>query len=249
MHRLTSFPIRIFGVPATLLLIGAILVYWQLGFGLSENGGFAWDEPLMLDLHRLSRPWLSTLFYAITRTGDILIVFPVLAMVIYLWRRSEKITAALYVAAVITFPLVSLVVKNQFARPRQALFPPLVVEQTYSFPSGHSLTAMAVYGLAAVLLWQRAHRVLAVISGSWVMLIGLSRVYLGAHYPSDVLASFAAGIILLVIILFMDKRLNGRTSQKASRITNTSSADPRPQFIAPRTSQRRFDMSDEEIRD
>ena len=165
----------------------------------------------MLALHSLSRPWLDTLFLMITQTGgSILIVFPVLGMLIYLWRRSEKITAVLYLVAVITFPLVSLVVKNEFARPRQAIFPPLVVEHTYSFPSGHSLTAVAVYGLAAVLLWQRGHPILAIISGIWVFLVGLSRVYLGAHYPSDVLSSFAAGTIMLIVVWFIDKQLKAR---------------------------------------
>lgn len=222
MNRLISFPIRTFGIPATLLMISAILIYWGLGFGLHEEGGFAWDGPVMLALHSLSQPWLDSLFYAITRTGDVLTVVPVLAMVIYLWRRSEKVTAFLYVGSVIAFPLISIVVKNEFARPRQELFPPLVVEQTYSFPSGHSLTAVAVYGLAAVLLWQREQRVLAIISGGWMFLIGLSRVYLGAHYPSDVLASFAAGTILLFIVLSIDRRLNGYRRNKETR---TKSSD------------------------
>ena len=208
MKKLLLFPIHNFGVSATILIIWASLVYWGLGFGLYEDGGFGWDAPLMLALHSLSQPWLDTLFLLITQTGAILTVLPVLAMLIYLWRRSEKITAILYLVSVITFPLVSLVVKNQFARPRQAIFPPLVVETTYSFPSGHSLTAVAVYGLAAVLLWQRGHRILAIISGIWVFLIGLSRVYLGAHYPSDVLSSFAVGTIMLIIVLFIDRRLN-----------------------------------------
>jgi undecaprenyl-diphosphatase len=211
MNKLFLFPIQSFGPSATILIIGASLVYWGLGFGLYEDGGFVWDEPLMLTLHSLSRPWLDTLFLMITQTaGSILILLPVLGMLIYLGRRSEKITAVLYLVAVITFPLVSLLVKNEFARPRQAIFPPLVVEHTYSFPSGHTLTAVAVYGLAAVLLWQRGHRILAIISGMWVFLVGLSRVYLGAHYPSDVLSSFAAGTIMLIVVLVIDKQLKAR---------------------------------------
>jgi undecaprenyl-diphosphatase len=119
-------------------------------------------------------------------------------------------TAVIYVAPVIAFPLISLIVKNDYARPRQEVIPPLTAEHTYSFPSGHSLTAVAVYGFAAILLWQRGHRVLAVLSGIWVFMIGFSRVYLCAHYPSDVLASYAAGTILLIIVLFIDCRLNAR---------------------------------------
>ena len=208
MNRLLTLPNRSFGVTAVFVLIVSALIYYGLGFGLVEDSGFAWDEQMMLALNEMRQPWLNNFFLFVTRTGDILIVIPVLAMLVYLWRRGEWITAVLYGASVVAFPLISLIVKNDFARPRQEIIPPLTVEHTYSFPSGHTLTAIAVYGLAAILLWQRGHRKLAILSGFWTFMIGLSRVYLGAHYPSDVLASFASGIILLILVLFADRQLN-----------------------------------------
>ena len=214
MNKSILYPIRRFGVAAAIIIICAVLVYWQLAAGVSLEKGFFIDEPIMLALHELSRPWLDSFFLFVTRTGDMLVAIPVLAMFIYLWRRSEKTTAVLYVASVITFPLISLWLKNLFGRPRQDIFPPLVVEHTASFPSGHTLTAVAAYGLAAVFLWQRGHRALAILSGSWVLLVGLSRIYLGAHYPSDVLASLALGVILLIIIVSIDKRLKERELSK-----------------------------------
>ncbi len=170
----------------------------------------------MLAVYSLSQPWLDTFFRFVTNTAAELVVLPVLAMVIYLWRRWERITPIHFIAAAISFPLISAVLKEQFGRPRQELFPPLVAETTYSFPSGHTLTAMAVYGLTAVLLWQRRHRFLAVCSGLWVMLVALSRVYLGAHYPSDVLASIALGTILIIIVLFIDTNLKTRKSRQTA---------------------------------
>ena len=208
MKNRLSYPTRSFGIAAAILIICAALLYWELAVGVQSEQGFVWDETLMLALHELSQPWLDKLFMAITRTGDILIVLPVLAMFVYLWRRSEKTTAVLLVASAVIFPLVGLAVKAQFGRPRPDIFPPLVVEHSYSFPSGHTLTAVGVYGFIAVLLWQRGHRWLATLSGIWVFMIALSRVYLGAHYPSDVLASLALGTIMLIIILFIDKRLS-----------------------------------------
>jgi undecaprenyl-diphosphatase len=205
---LLLYPTRQLGILAIIMIICAGLLYWELGFGLLNNGGFVWDEPILLALYSLRQPWLDAFFLFVSRSGDLVIVIPVLAMFVYLWRRSERITAAIYVVSVIAFPLIGSAIKNQFARPRQEFIPPLTVEHTYSFPSGHALTAVAVYGLAAVLLWQRGHRILAALSGIWVFMIGLSRVYLGAHYPSDVLASFAAGTIMLIIVLIIDKRLN-----------------------------------------
>jgi undecaprenyl-diphosphatase len=208
VRKVLLFPTRTLGLSGTILIICAGIVYWELGFGLLEDGGFVWDERLLLALHSLSQPWLDSLFIATTHTGDILLVLPVLAMFAYLWRRSEKIATALLVVSAVVFPLVSIVVKEQFGRPRQNLFPSLVAEHTFSFPSGHTLTAVGVYGLIAVLLWQRGYRLLAMLSGIWVFMIALSRVYLGAHYPSDVLASLALGTIVLIIILFIDRRLS-----------------------------------------
>jgi len=190
------------------------LVYWMLGFGLKEDGWFAWDLTIMLALHSWSQPVLDQLFLVITHTVQVLMVVPLLAMFIYLWRRSEKITAVIMLATAALFPLVSLVVKQEFGRPRQHVFPPVDVEHTFSFPSGHTLTAVGVYGLIAVLLWQRGHRWLAFISGLWVLIVGVSRVYLGAHYPSDVLASLAVGTFMLVIVQFVDRQLNASYARK-----------------------------------
>ena len=134
-------------MPETILITCAILVYWLLGFGLYQDGWFAWDAPIMLALHSLSRPWLDTLFSAVTHTVQVWIALPIGAILVYLWRRKEKITAVLLVAAAGIFPLVSVIVKQFFARPRPTIFPPIDIEHTYSFPSGHTLTAVGYMAL------------------------------------------------------------------------------------------------------
>jgi hypothetical protein len=88
MEKSLLYPIRKFGAVAAIFMLSAGIVFWELAVGVYSEKGFVWDESLMLALHSLSQPWLDTLFYAITRTGDILIVFPLAAMFIYLWRRS-----------------------------------------------------------------------------------------------------------------------------------------------------------------
>jgi undecaprenyl-diphosphatase len=210
MDRSLLYPLRGFGSAAAIIVICAALVYWELSVGVYLEEGFFIDQPIMLALHSLSRPWLDSFFLFITRTGDILLAIPVRAMVIYLWRRSERTTAALYLGSVITFPLISLWLKELFGRPRPEVFPPLVVEHTASFPSGHTLTAVAAYGLAAIFLWQRGHKALAILATAWLLLISLSRVYLGAHYPSDVLASLALGVILVIVVLYLDRQMSER---------------------------------------
>jgi len=102
----------------------------------------------------------------------------------------------------------NIMLKALFTRPRLQLFPPLVVETSFSFPSGHTMVAVAFYGLISILLWRKRQYAWAILAGVWVFLVGLSRIYLGVHYPSDVLASLAVGTIWLVLILsFFQERI------------------------------------------
>jgi undecaprenyl-diphosphatase len=97
------------------------------------------------------------------------------------------------------------ILKLCFHRPRPEAFFGLAIPATYSFPSGHALTATCFYGVLAGLLAART-RPLAGKAGLWALaatlaaLIGLSRVYLGVHYPSDVLAGYAAAVVWMAAV-------------------------------------------------
>lgn len=189
------------GILILLLMLSAGFLFWELAVGISAGESFAWDRSLMLAVHSISQPWLDKLFWAITQTAGLLVMIPLAITVVVFWRQSEKTTAVLVITSVAAGFVLSSLLKLKYARPRPAVFPPLVVEQSYSFPSGHTLTAVTFYGLLAILLWQRGHRFWGIIAGLWVLLVAFSRVYLGAHYPSDVLASLALGGIMLFLIL------------------------------------------------
>lgn len=167
---------------------------------------FAWDAPLMLAIHQGSRPWLDTVVRTITLTGGALAVVIALGLAAWLWRgqRSRPHGRLDAVTVLIAFggaACINAALKLLFARPRPAVFPPLVHENSYSFPSGHAVAAVALYGLLAVLLWRRGRYGWAFVSGAWVVVVALSRVYLGVHYPSDVLASLAYGTLWLIAVL------------------------------------------------
>jgi membrane-associated phospholipid phosphatase len=90
--------------------------------------------------------------------------------------------------------------KAAFARPRPHIIVPLAVEHTASFPSGHTISAAVFYGYLALQAWHRRHQAIAPLIGVWPVLVGMSRIYLGAHYPSDVLASLALGLLFLILM-------------------------------------------------
>ena len=118
-----------------------------------------------------------------------------------LWRRSADWLAVL-VLAVPGGALLNVLLKYAVHRPRPSLVDSLVMPGGYSFPSGHTMIASVLYGVVAAYLcaqtpdWRR--RVLAVVSAGVVtVLVGFSRVYLGAHYATDVLAAMAEGLAWL----------------------------------------------------
>jgi len=202
-ERLSAMPTKMnVGRLAAISLIGAAAVlFLELSEDVWLKEGFAWDAPIMLWLHQWSAPWLDALFLAITHSAGAWLAGALVVVGWVLWRRGEGKTAVVILTSFVGSAGLNALLKLFFARPRPAVFLPLTAVSSYSFPSGHTMAAIAVYGLTAVLLWQRRRTGWAVLAGLWVPLVALSRVYLGVHYPSDVLASLAVGTIWLVLIL------------------------------------------------
>jgi undecaprenyl-diphosphatase len=183
-------------------LFAAVALFLELAEDVWLNEGFTWDVTLMLGIHTLNRPWLDKLFWLITQTGGPLLVLLVAGTAVWFWQHDQRKVTWLVLASFGGTLLLNSLLKLLFARPRPNVFPPLMTETSYSFPSGHTMSAVAVYGLLALLLWQRGKRGWAALAGWWVLLVAISRVYLGVHYPSDVLASLALGGIWLIIVWF-----------------------------------------------
>jgi undecaprenyl-diphosphatase len=120
--------------------------------------------------------------------------------------------------------VLSSAMKLGFRRERPFFSDPLATERTYSFPSGHALVSLAVYGSIALVLARRlptrGERVLLLAgTGALVLAIGFSRLYLGVHFLSDVLAGYAAGAAWLAL-LYVVLELRGRYTSRYLASTN-----------------------------
>jgi len=194
------------GVSRPLLIIVILvfaLLFTGLGISLSRGPITAWDVDLSAALHGLNIPFVTHLMLFVTWTGEPIAAALTILLVLVFWLRSQRRRAILFAVCVGGAALANEGLKRLFTRTRPDLFPPLAREIGFSFPSGHTTTAAALYGLSAILLYRSGHRASAVILVLWVLLVGTSRIYLAVHWPSDVLGSllFSASWLLAVFTL------------------------------------------------
>jgi membrane-associated phospholipid phosphatase len=149
--------------------------------------------------------WLDSVMRVIGVVHGTLPVLAATALIAWtLWRRGERSRAVL-LAAVPTGMALNRLLKQLFARTRPD-FDPLVQLETFSFPSGHAAAATLFYGCLCLLLLQRrpvtGARLAAVAAAvGMLVVVCFGRVYLGVHYPSDVLAGASVGCAWLAIWL------------------------------------------------
>ena len=167
------------------------------------------DHPLLHAMLGARSPWMDTAATAYTDLGGV-IGMPILAvtvMVVLAWRRRSWTPVILITAAGVGSLLMTIAGKDLIGRTRPPLaeaVPPY--EYSPSFPSGHSLNALVIAGIVAYLLMLRQHsrrtRILVlVVAGVFAFTIGLSRVFLGHHWFTDVLAAWLLGAGWLAIVI------------------------------------------------
>jgi undecaprenyl-diphosphatase len=215
-------------IPATLLvsLAGAtlmlVLFAWmarEVLRGDAEN----FDTLVRMWVHRYASPTMTRIMTGTSMLGGQLLVVEFLAaMAVFLalkWRRA----AAWLAVAVAGAMMLEYSLKLVFQRPRPPTFFG-VSPHDYSFPSGHALVSFCFYGVVAGLLADRTQSLLLEIliwtsAACTVVAIGLSRVYLGMHHPTDVIAGFLAATLWVSTIVALDhiRLLRRQRSAKNNR--------------------------------
>jgi membrane-associated phospholipid phosphatase len=204
-RRLT--PGEYLGLYLTLGLLAAAGCLWLFGRLaediVSNDPLVSFDQTVATTIHELRTPALTTFFLVVTALGSIEAIAVVSlggAVVFGAWRRWLLFGTWLITTGGSVMLL--LLLKALFARPRPYVEHPLLLETYYSFPSGHAMEAVVLYGMLAyfAVLALRTWRARAAIvfgTSLLVLLIGFSRLYLGVHYFSDVVAGFAVGGVWL----------------------------------------------------
>ncbi len=158
------------------------------------------EERILLAIHQHATPLLDEVFRVSNLLGTDLFLALLVAFLAALHRlRGERREAVAWVAIGLATLLLVEGLKAAAGRPRPMLWPRLVEVRAPSFPSGHALGSAALYGFLAVVLSRRfPARRLAFHAAALAMalFVGGGRLYLGVHWPSDVVAGWALGVLL-----------------------------------------------------
>jgi undecaprenyl-diphosphatase len=191
---------------AGLAIAGALWAFMELAEVARDSAPHAFDTAILLAFRQPGHPdlpigpaWLEGAVRDITALGSTsVLVLIVAAAVVYFFLIRRPRTALFMLCAVVSGQVLSSLLKLEVDRPRPELVSHLVTETSLSFPSGHAMLSAITYltlgALAARFLPGRVTRIYVLSLAVLVtLMVGASRVYLGVHWPSDVLAGWCAG--------------------------------------------------------
>jgi undecaprenyl-diphosphatase len=217
--------LRAVGFPLLAALFALAASLWIFGL-IAEDvaGGETGHDHRLADwLHGRATDPLTDLFHVVTALGNFVTLLAVTVVAVaILWRLGQRTDAAFVALAFAGAQVLSSGMKLGFRRDRPFFPDPLASESTFSFPSGHALVSLAVYGALALVLARRVStpgRRALLFAGTalLVLAIGFSRLYLGVHFLSDVLAGYAAGIAWLSLLyVVLEVRWRYTTRYRAS---------------------------------
>jgi membrane-associated phospholipid phosphatase len=187
----------------------AALVFIALTVAVGTSSSLGIDARAFTTAHDLQAPWLTHAARIITTFGLIAIVGPAVLLGAGLLARTGHRARAVVLVAGAAGTWVSVwITKWAVDRPRPPA--PLVHTTGQSYPSGHAANAVAwlalAIGLGTLLRTRRARRTAIAVGGAITLLIGLTRVYLHAHYASDVIAGYALAVVVYSVAAIVVQR-------------------------------------------
>jgi undecaprenyl-diphosphatase len=182
-----------------LVLVSGAVSTFLLSTVLLQRYGL--DEVILLTIQKLHTPLLDRIMLGITFLGDplvlLLVCLGLATRSAYNQRPGEATTLGLAAVGAIAL---NIFLKELFCRARPALWDHLVNVRHYSFPSGHAMASMVIYGFIGYTLakqFPQDRRLIFAGTAVLILAIGFTRLYLGVHWPTDVVAGYAAGLVWL----------------------------------------------------
>jgi undecaprenyl-diphosphatase len=199
-----------------------LLLVW-LGIDARNGGTQAADNHIRMLVHAQATPHLTTLMRGFSQMGEPAFLIGLGVLIIAeQTRRGRRRTALLFFLTVLGAELLDQILKQVFHRVRPVAFFGLTEPMGYSFPSGHAMVSCTFFGVLAAMaaartesrLWRWLYYSMAT---ALVAAIGFSRIYLGVHYPSDVLAGYCGAVVWVSCVAWARRLTHGGDSAFRSR--------------------------------
>lgn len=205
--------IRVVGL---LLSASAMWLFAVIADDILDKESFTFDKQILLALRELQTPVWDKVMLGFTYMGQPIVLLAVcLGLGIWLVTLGQRSQATILVIAAGGAGALNFWLKSLFGRARPMLWERVVDVSHYSFPSGHAMISMVTYGMIGYLLVAKFPQWRGWITSLTLLLvtgIGLSRLYFGVHWPTDIVAGYAAGLVWLLACIFslqvwQDRRL------------------------------------------
>lgn len=187
--------------------VAAAFVFAAFGDLVMAGATQAFDNWVLKQVALYRGRWLTEAMLEITTLGNTFVLVVMVGVAsVFLWLTRHRYSVYLLLIAVIGQNFINSLLKEFYARPRPVIVPMLDHVSSASFPSGHAMSAMVAYASVAYLVARLEptpllRRTTAAIAALFILAIGASRVYLGVHYPSDVLGGYLAGLAWVAVVI------------------------------------------------
>ena len=193
----------------------ATLVFIGVAVGVQTGYLDGFDDAVRYRVYSMRSDKLTVFWRFITHSGDRYVVI-LLGVILLLKKSLREKYGVKFAIATLSSTALYQIMKYIFQRPRPDLTLRLIEQVGYSFPSGHSMNCLVSYGILIYLLLRycenrRLAKLLSFGLGLLTILIGFSRVYVGVHYPTDIIGGWSLGIAVLVAMIYAFEKFDSRS--------------------------------------
>lgn len=186
------------GLLMSLIFLCLVFIVQSPSLNIQETQWLLWGY----QQHSIGLTYFNTTLAYLGGSPSMALVILIICVVAY---KKQRIDLSLFTIIVFAGAVaIGWLFKEMVARPRPDLWQQLAPYYGYSFPSNHTIYAVILAGVLVVISYASAWRTPAIIFGLvWCVLMGLSRMYLGAHYPTDVLGGVSLGLAWLCLVTWL----------------------------------------------